>query len=137
MIGIVVVSNGYLGQAFVNSAQQIVGSQRQIENLSIMADDNAKQRQDDLAQAVSRVNTGSGVVILTDMFGGAASHIAMSMLKMPMVEVISGMNMPMLVKLLSKRKDATLAECVSSAEKAGKKYINVATKLLEPERKAG
>ncbi len=136
MIGIVIVTHGSLAAAFVESAEHVVGEQRQVEALSLKTGDSMEQRREELVQAVNRVNAGKGVIILTDMFGGFASSLAMSLLSMPMVEVISGVNLPMLVKLFSKRQDSSLSECAIAAQEAGQKYINIATQLLEPQRKA-
>ena len=136
MIGIVIVTHGNLASAFVESAEHVVGEQRQVETLSLKSDDRIEQRREELVQTINRVNTGKGVIILTDMFGGLASSLAMSLLSMPRVEVISGVNLPMLVKLLSKRQDSSLNECAIAAQEAGQKYINIATQLLEPQCKA-
>lgn len=137
MLGVVILTHGDLAQAFLASAEQVTGKQQQIEALSIHPQDNMEQRRNELLQAIARVNTGKGVIILTDMFGGVASNLAISLLSMPMVEVIAGINLPMLVRILSKRKDASLSECALAAQEAGQKYIRIATQLLEPQRKAG
>lgn len=136
MIGIVIITHGTLADAFLSAAQQVTGEQHQVETISLMPEDDMEQRRTELVQAMNRVNTGQGVIILTDMFGGISSNLAMSMLSMPMVEVIAGVNLPMLIKLFSKRKDSSLSECATAAQTAGRKYINVATHLLEPQRKA-
>ena len=135
MIGVIILTHGNLANAFLETAQQVVGEQSQVEAIAILPEHDMQGRRDELVQAISRVNTGEGVIILTDMFGGEASNLAMSMLSLPRVEVIAGVNLPMLIKIFSKRKSAMLAEVAESAQNAGRKYINVATQLLEPQRK--
>lgn len=137
MIGIVLLTHGGLGHSFIEAAEKVVGSQQQIEAIAIESEDNLDKRHEELSQAINRVNTGEGVILLTDMFGGLTSHLAMSFLNMRRVEVISGVNLPMLVKLLSKRRQLPLAECAQAGQQAGIKYINIATQLLEPQAKAG
>lgn len=136
MIGVVILTHGGLGDSFLEAAQQVVGSQPSIETVSLSDDNDLVAKREELLQAMNRVHGDQGVIILTDMFGGAASNLAMSVLSAPMVEVIAGVNLPMLIKILSVRKNADLAECAIAAQETGRKYINVATQLLEPERKA-
>jgi PTS system mannose-specific IIA component len=137
MIGVVLLTHASLGEAFLEAAQQVVGPQSKVECFSIPNQEEIESRRDELLQAISRVNSGEGVIIVTDMFGGLSSHLAMSVLSMPRIEVISGMNLPMLIKLLSKRAELPLAECAYAAQEAGRKYISLATHILEPQKKVG
>ena len=137
MIGVVIVTHGNLAESFIDSAEQVVGTQTQIEALCLHPQDEIEASREQLIQAKNRVDSGKGVIILTDMFGGVASNLAMMMLSMPRIEVIAGVNLPMLVRILSKRHELSLAECTAQAQEAGRKYINIATQLLEPKKKAG
>ena len=133
MIGIVVVTHGRLADEFVAAIEHIVGGQENMYAISIGPDDDMKQRREDILDAVTRVGTGSGVIVLTDMFGGTPSNLAISVLKPGKVEVIAGINLPMLVKLASVRQTASLEDAVAAAQEAGRRYINVASSLLKTE----
>jgi len=130
MIGLVLVTHGRLAEEFRNAVEHVVGPQENFETVSIGADDDMEQRRSDIVEAVARVDKGSGVVVLTDMFGGTPSNLAISVMEAGRVEVIAGMNLPMLIKLTSVRKGGTLAVAVEDAQAAGRKYINVASQLL-------
>ncbi len=130
MIGLVLVTHGRLAEEFRNAVEHVVGPQENFETVSIGADDDMEQRRSDIVEAVARVDKGSGVVVLTDMFGGTPSNLAISVMEAGRVEVIAGMNLPMLIKLSSVRKGGTLAVVVEDAQAAGRKYINVASQLL-------
>lgn len=130
MIGLVLVTHGRLAEEFRNAVEHVVGPQENFETVSIGADDDMEQRRSDIVEAVTRVDKGSGVVVLTDMFGGTPSNLAISVMEAGRVEVIAGMNLPMLIKLSSVRKGGTLAVVVEDAQAAGRKYINVASQLL-------
>jgi PTS system mannose-specific IIA component len=130
MIGIVVVSHGKLALEFVAATEHIVGKQKNIKSICIEPEDDMEKRRTDIMNAVSEVNTGKGVAILTDMFGGTPSNLAISLLGKPGIEVIAGMNLPMMVKLASVRSTLPLLEAVLAAQDAGRKYINVASNLL-------
>ncbi len=134
MIGLVLVTHGRLADEFVAAMQHVVGPQQQIRAISIDADDDIERRRQDIVDAVDATDTGEGVIILTDMFGGTPSNLAISTLERPGLEVIAGVNLPMLIKLAGVRVDCDLATAVSEAQDAGKKYINVASKLLSPQR---
>ena len=136
MIGVILLTQGNLAGSFLETAELMVGKQSQFEAVSLMPEEKPQHHRDLLRQAISRVNTGEGVIILTDMFGGEASNLAMSMLSVPRLEVLAGLNMPMLEKILSKRKNAAFKEVALAAQEAGRKYINIATQILEPQRKA-
>ena len=130
MIGLVLVTHGRLAQEFVRAMEHVVGRQEQIRAISIEADDDIEQRRGEIVRAVAEVDQGDGVVILTDMFGGTPSNLAISTMDRPGVEVVAGVNLPMLIKLASVRDGEPLAEAARAAQEAGRKYINVASQLL-------
>ena len=130
MIGLVLVTHGRLAEEFRNAVEHVVGPQENFETVSIGADDNMEKRRTDIVDAVARVDHGSGVIVLTDMFGGTPSNLAISVMEAGRIEVIAGMNLPMLIKLSSVRKGNKLAAAVEEAQAAGRKYINVASQLL-------
>ncbi|MEX0809766.1 MAG: PTS sugar transporter subunit IIA [Dongiaceae bacterium] len=133
MIGIVLVTHGRLAAEFLAALEHVVGPQQQVAAVCIDADDNMEKRRAEIIERVGEVDTGDGVVLLTDMFGGTPSNLAISVLDRANVEVIAGVNLPMLIKLASVRKDSTLADSVTRAQEAGRKYINVASQLLAQE----
>lgn len=130
MIGIVLVTHGDLATEFRSALEHVVGPQRQVATIAIAPDDDVEARRHDLVAAVRSVETGHGVVILTDMFGGTPSNLAISVLEPGHIEVVAGMNLPMLVKLASVREDKSLDEAVSCAQDAGRKYITVPSRVL-------
>jgi PTS system mannose-specific IIA component len=130
MIGLVLVTHGLLAQEFRSALEHVVGPQEAIETISIGPDDDMEQRREDILDAVRRVDSGSGVTVLTDMFGGTPSNLAISIMDRARVEVIAGVNLPMLVKLSSKRGECDLASLVAAAQDAGRKYISVASQVL-------
>ncbi|HTV67489.1 MAG TPA: PTS sugar transporter subunit IIA [Rhizobiaceae bacterium] len=130
MIGLVLVTHGQLAQEFRNAVEHVVGPQKNFETVSIGADDDMEQRRRDIVAAVERANTGTGVVILTDMFGGTPSNLAISVMDAGKVEVVAGMNLPMLIKLSSVRANDDMEVAIQAAQMAGRKYINVASQLL-------
>ena len=134
MIGLVLVTHGRLADEFVAAMQHVVGPQEQIRAISIGADDDIEQRRRDIVEAVDATDNGAGVIILTDMFGGTPSNLAISTLERPDLEVSAGVNLPMLIKLAGVRVDGDLQSAVVEAQEAGKKYINVASRLLAPQR---
>ena len=133
MIGLVLVTHGRLAEEFVAATEHVVGPQSGIRAICIGPDDDMEQRRNDILKAVSDVDSGAGVILLTDMFGGTPSNLAISIMDKPMVEVIAGINLPMLIKLASVRGEEDLAEAVGAAQEAGRKYINVASSLLAAE----
>ena len=133
MIGVVLVTHGRLADEFVAAIRHIVGDQENMTAISIGPDDDMKQRRADIVEAVAGVDTGSGVIILTDMFGGTPSNLAISVMSPGKVEVIAGVNLPMLVRLASVRQHATVEEAVAAAQEAARRYINVASSLLKTE----
>ncbi len=130
MIGMVLVTHGRLAEEFIAATEHVVGAQENVRAISIGPDDDMEQRRKDIMEAVSAVNDGSGVVLLTDMFGGTPSNLAISMMDQGEVEVIAGMNLPMLIKLATVREKSTLREAAAIAQEAGRKYINVASQVL-------
>lgn len=136
MIGLVLVTHGRLADEFRAALEHVVGPQERIEAISIGADDDMEQRRQDIVAAVGRVAGGAGVVILTDMFGGTPSNLAISVMDTKQdsgpVEVIAGLNLPMLIKLAQARGDSDMPSLVEAAQDAGRKYISVASALLSP-----
>ena len=130
MIGIVLVTHGRLAVEFRSALEHVVGPQRQIEAVTIGPDDDVEQRRKDILAAVKRVDSGEGVAILTDMFGGTPSNLAISCMGQPKVEVLAGINMPMLVKLAKVREECPLEEAVAAAQAAGRKYVTIASRVL-------
>ncbi len=130
MIGLVLVTHGRLAEEFRNAVEHVVGPQQNLETVSIGAEDDMEQRRRDIVVAVDDVDTGAGVIILTDMFGGTPSNLAISVMEPGRVEVIAGMNLPMLIKLTSVRKTDDMAAALEEGQTAGRKYINVASQLL-------
>jgi mannose PTS system EIIA component len=130
MIGIVLVTHGRLADEFRSAVQHVVGHQEQLETVSIEAEDDMEQRRLDIVEAVRRADSGTGVVVLTDMFGGTPSNLAISVMDPGKVEVIAGVNLPMLIKLTSVRKADDMVTALEEAQNAGRKYINVASQVL-------
>ena len=130
MIGLVLVTHGRLAEEFLNALEHVVGRQSNIETISIGPEDDMEARRADILEAVSRVDDNEGVIILTDMFGGTPSNLAISLMEAGRIEIIAGINLPMLIKLASARADSNLAEAVEQAQEAGRKYIHVASQLL-------
>jgi PTS system mannose-specific IIA component len=130
MIGMVLVTHGALADEFKSALEHVVGPQERVETIAIGPDDDMEQRRDDILGAVERAEQGQGVVILTDMFGGTPSNLAISVMQQRSVEVIAGVNLPMLVKLARIRADVDIKTAVSMAAEAGRKYINVASETL-------
>jgi len=130
MIGMVLVTHGRLAAEFIAALEHVVGPQQRIAAVCIGADDDMEQRRRDILASVATVDAGDGVVLLTDLFGGTPSNLAISVLDRANVEVIAGVNLPMLIKLASVRSTSKLPVAVTQAQEAGRKYINVASQLL-------
>ena len=130
MIGIVLVTHGQLAEEFLSAMVHIVGEQKNIAAICIQPEDDMEQRRDDILKAVKKVEDGDGVILLTDMFGGTPSNLAISVMGEGNVEVIAGVNLPMLIQLARSRQTQTLESAVNDAQDAGKKYISVASNLL-------
>jgi PTS system mannose-specific IIA component len=130
MFGIVIVTHGKLAEAFIAVTEHVVGPQKQIAGVGIEPDDDATTARERILSAIKGVNSGGGVVILTDMFGGTPSNLAISVMDSDNVEVIAGVNLPMMIKLTSVRGKVTMEEAVAQAQEAARKYINVAGNML-------
>ena len=130
MIGLVLVTHGRLAEEFVAALEHVVGPQQDIRAICIGPDDDMEQRRQDILDGARAVDSGEGVVVLTDMFGGTPSNLAISIMDKARVEVVAGLNLPMLIKLASVRETEPMDAAVAAAQEAGKKYINVASSLL-------
>jgi PTS system mannose-specific IIA component len=130
MIGLVLVTHGRLATEFVTAMEHVVGPQTAIEAICIGPDDDMEARRGDIAAAIAKVESGSGVIVLTDLFGGTPSNLAMSLMDVGRVEVIAGINLPMLIRLESARRRMKVVEAVAAAREAGRKYISVASEVL-------
>lgn len=131
MIGLVLVTHGDLAKEFIKALEHVVGPQAQIEAICIGPEDDMERRRQDILDAVARVDDGTGVAILTDMFGGTPSNLSISVMNGGSVEVVAGVNLPLLVKLAKVRSEKPLLAAVSEAKDAGRKYINVASQVLQ------
>jgi len=130
MIGMVLVTHGRLATEFRAALEHVVGPQKQVETVTIMPEDDMEQRRKDIIAAIQAVESGSGVILLTDMFGGTPSNLAISVMEGSRVDVVAGINLPMLIKLASVRDQSTLEQAVVQAQDAGRKYISVASRIL-------
>lgn len=130
MLGIVLVTHGNLASEFVAAAEHVVGGQDQMKAICIHPESDMEKMRSAIIKAAKDVDSGSGVVLLTDMFGGTPSNLAISVMEGQNIEVIAGVNLPMLIKLISLRKTESLKEAALQAQEAGRKYINVASNLL-------
>jgi len=130
MIGLILVTHGRLAEEFIAAAEHVVGPQLKVRAVCIGPDDDMEVRRTEIKTAITEVNEGKGVIILTDMFGGTPSNLAISVMEKGKVEVLAGVNLPMLIKLASIRETAKLADAVKEAETSGRKYINIATNVL-------
>jgi PTS system mannose-specific IIA component len=133
MIGLVIVTHGLLGQELINALEHVVGRQSNITAICIGPDDDMEKKRDQIIESVANAEEGNGVILLTDMFGGTPSNLAISILGSANVEVIAGVNLPMLIKLASVRQTESLEDAAQSAQEAGRKYINIASRLLTQE----
>lgn len=130
MIGLVLVTHGRLAEEFVVAMEHVVGEQQQVASICIGPDDDMETRRADIAAAIAEVESGKGVIVLSDLFGGTPSNLAISLMKKGEVEVIAGINLPMLIRLGSARKVMKVTDAVSAARDAGRKYISVASEVL-------
>ena len=134
MIGLVIVTHGRLAEEFVSAMEHVVGPQRGVEAICIGPDDDMERRRRDILKSCAAVDDGGGVILLTDMFGGTPSNLAISVMEQTRDEVIAGLNLPMLIKLASVRPREPLETCVAAAQEAGRKYISVASYVLAGEK---
>jgi mannose PTS system EIIA component len=130
MIGLVLVTHGRLATEFVVAMEHVVGPQRAIAPICIGPDDDMESRRADIANAIADVDSGRGVIVLTDLFGGTPSNLAISLMKPGKVEVIAGINLPMLIRLEGARRTMNVIDAVAAAREAGRKYISVASEVL-------
>lgn len=130
MIGLVLVTHGRLATEFVVAMEHVVGPQRAIAPICIGPDDDMESRRSDIASAITNVDSGRGVIVLTDLFGGTPSNLAISLMKPGQVEVIAGINLPMLIRLEGARRTMNVGDAVAAAREAGRKYISVASEVL-------
>ena len=130
MIGLVLVTHGRLADEFRAALEHVMGPQKQIDAITIGAEDDPELCRSDIIEAVNRVDSGVGVAILTDMFGGTPSNLAISVMSQPKVEVLAGINLPMLIKLAKIREISPLQDAVAAAQEAGRKYCTIASRVL-------
>ncbi|MFM8646886.1 MAG: PTS sugar transporter subunit IIA [Methylocystis sp.] len=130
MIGMVLVTHGQLACEFRAALEHVVGPQKQLISISIGPEDDMERRRTDIINAIHEADSGDGVVVLTDMFGGTPSNLAISVMNGGNVEVLAGINLPMLIKLASVRESAPLDQAVLQAQDAGRKYVYIASKVL-------
>jgi PTS system mannose-specific IIA component len=130
MIGLVLVTHGKLAEEFKHALEHVVGPQSAVETVCIGPEDDMDQRRLDIVDAVARADDGSGVIILTDMFGGTPSNLSISVMDGGRIEVIAGVNLPMLIKLAGVRVEGDMERALEEAQEAGRKYINVASRIL-------
>ena len=133
MIGMILVTHGRLAEEFVHAMEHVVGTQSDVATVCIGPQDDMEARRKEIAQAIKKVDSGSGAVILTDLFGGTPSNLAISLMKRGKTEVIAGINLPMLIRLAGARKDLALAAAVAAARDAGRNYITIASEFLGQE----
>ena len=134
MIGLVIVTHGRLAEEFILAMEHVVGPQQAVRAICIGPEDDMEKRRRDILKACSDVDSSKGVILLTDMFGGTPSNLAISVMEQTHAEVIAGLNLPMLIKLASVRNRLSLHDCVACAQEAGRKYISVAAYLLAGEK---
>ena len=131
MIGLVLVTHGRLATELISALEHVVGPQDKVAAVCIGPDDDMEERRAEILQRAGEVDDGDGTVVLTDMFGGTPSNLSISSKDKANVEVIAGVNLPMLIKLASVRGEQKLADAALSAQDAGRKYINVASQVLD------
>jgi len=130
MIGIILVTHGRLAEEFVSAMEHVVGAQEAVATICIGPSDDMELRRQDIADAIARVDTGTGAIMLTDLFGGTPSNLAISLLEPGRTEVIAGVNLPMLIRLAGARKNSDLRQASEAAREAGRSYITMASEFL-------
>ena len=133
MIGLVLVTHGHLAEEFVRAMEHVVGRQEAVATVCIGPNDDVERRRKESAEAIKTVDSGEGAIILTDLFGGTPSNLAISLMEAGRVEVIAGINLPMLIRLAGARKGATVRAAVGAARDAGRNYITIASEFLGQE----
>lgn len=130
MIGLILVTHGKLAEEFVRAMEHVVGRQERVATVCIGPEDDVEARRQDIRAAIGNVDIGDGAIILTDLFGGTPSNLAISLLEAGRVEVIAGINLPMLIRLAGARKSLPIGEAIAAARDAGRSYITVASEFL-------
>ena len=130
MIGLILVTHGKLAEEFVNAMEHVVGRQEAVATICIGPNDDVERRRKEIAEAIRLVDSGSGAIILTDLFGGTPSNLAISLMQSGKVEVIAGINLPMLIRLAGARKSGNVHACAVAARDAGRNYITIASEFL-------
>lgn len=130
MIGMILVTHGNLAEEFVHAMEHVVGDQADVETVCIGPNDDMERRRSEIADAIAKVDSGEGVIILTDLFGGTPSNLAISLMQAGKVEVIAGINLPMLIRLAKARGCMPVREAVAAARDAGRNYITIASEYL-------
>lgn len=130
MIGLVLVTHGHLATEFRSALEHVVGPQQSLATIAIAPDDDMEARRRDIIAAVEAVENGKGVIVLTDMFGGTPSNLAISVMEPGRIDVVAGINLPMLIKLAKVRETSGLPEAVAAAQEAGRKYCTIASRVL-------
>lgn len=133
MIGMILVTHGNLAEEFVHAMEHVVGDQASVATVCIGPNDDMERRRSEIADAITAVNTGEGVIILTDLFGGTPSNLAISLMQAGTVEVIAGINLPMLIRLAKARGSMGVREAAAAARDAGRNYITIASEYLGQE----
>lgn len=131
MIGLILVTHGNLAEEFVRAMEHVVGPQRDVVAVCIGPNDDMERRRAEIAAAIAEVDSGSGAIVLTDLFGGTPSNLAISLLERGRIEVIAGINLPMLIRLAGARKSLSMAEAIAAGRDAGRNYITIASEFLE------
>ena len=130
MIGMVIITHGNLALELKAAMEHVVGLQKNTEIISINPDDDLETKKEDIAKSIKKVDNNSGIIILTDMFGGTPSNLAITFLIPKKIEIISGVNLPMLVKIVELRDSKNLLEVIGAGKDAGQKYISIASEIL-------
>lgn len=130
MIGLVLVTHGRLAEELISALEHVVGPQTNVTAICIGPDDDMEVRRSEILDGALKADQGEGAILLTDMFGGTPSNLAISIMDRAKIEVIAGVNLPMLIKLASVRETEPLSQAIVSAQEAGRKYINIASQLL-------
>ncbi|MDG6078773.1 PTS sugar transporter subunit IIA [Erythrobacter litoralis] len=130
MIGMILVTHGKLAETFIDAMEHVVGPQDDVATICIGPNDDMERRRKDIADAIAKVDSGNGAIILTDLFGGTPSNLAISLLDAGRIEVIAGINLPMLIRLAGARKAMDVTDAVAAAQTAGRNYITVASEFL-------
>ncbi len=131
MIGVVLVSHANIAKEMLDVIQHIVGPQDKIKAISIFPEDDIEKKRLEILDAVKKVESGKGVIVLTDMFGGTPSNLAISVMENEKIEVVAGVNLPMLIKMMSAREKKSIKELIKISQESGRKYINVASAFFE------